>query len=177
MVVTTHFSRRAEILSVRRHGHTELWPWHTESSWRGAWLGLRRCCRVWVAGVDQREPPVRAQVAGASGRFTQVVRAPRWGLRFAQTPATPSWRTGGFLGSSGWHGGLTSARSLDEGALEGCPVAKTRQADAVPLLRSGPLRLTPAVRGPLHRYLPGGRTRRGSGGWRDRFPACGASWL
>ena len=81
---------------------------------RRAWLG-RGDCQVWVAGVDQREPPVRAQRAGAIGRFTQVGRAPRWGLRFAQTPATPSWRTGGLLGSPGWHGGLTSARSLGGG--------------------------------------------------------------
>lgn len=40
------------------------------------------------AGVDQRKPPARAHVAEASGGVAPIVRAPRWGLRSAQTPAT-----------------------------------------------------------------------------------------
>jgi hypothetical protein len=43
-------------------------------------------CRVWVAGVDQREPPARAQSSGANCHAGRVGRAPRWGLHFAQTP-------------------------------------------------------------------------------------------
>ena len=41
-----------------------------------------------MAGVDQREPPARAQSAGANGRLSPVVRAPRWGLHFTLTPAS-----------------------------------------------------------------------------------------
>jgi len=45
-------------------------------------------CRVGVAGVDQREPPARAQSSGANCHAGRIGLAPRWGLRFAQTPAT-----------------------------------------------------------------------------------------